>query len=102
MSGSFAGSDQIKMFCFFAAKVSSSRNFGWAMAMRALVRWLRVLPRSLATPYSVTMWSTSFLLVLTYAPGVSVGRIRLTVPSFPVEEKAIKLFPPLDCTAPRT
>ena len=72
------------------------------MPISALARWERVLPRSLATPYSVTTQSTSFLLVVTTAPGESSAQIRLTVPPLAVEGKAIKLFPPSDATAPRT
>ena len=60
------------MFSFFAWNVNSSRNFGSAIAIRALVLSPRVFPLSLAIPYSVTMQSTSFLLVDTCAPGVSV------------------------------
>ena len=46
---------QMRICSAFAWCSSSSRNLGWAMEISALVRWLRDLPRSLATPYSVTM-----------------------------------------------
>ena len=47
-------------------------------------------------PYSVTIQSTSFLLVVTMAPSFSVGLILLMVPLFPVEVQAMKDCPPLD------
>ena len=49
---------------------SSSRWSGWATAMRRWARSLRLAPRSSATPYSVTTWSTVFLSVVTTLPGV--------------------------------
>ena len=72
------------------------------MEIKAFARSDSGLPRSFAIPNSVTMKSTSFLLVVTIAPGVRVGMILLTVPPLAVDGKAIKLMPPGDCVAPRT
>ena len=38
-----------------------------------------------ATPCSVTMWSTVFFMVVTMEPGVSVARMRETVPPAAVD-----------------
>ena len=51
-----AGGDRtLRATCSFrACSVSSSRNFGWAIAISACARCLADLPRNWATPYSVT------------------------------------------------
>ena len=58
------------------------------MLISAMVLCFKVFPRSLATPYLVTIMSTSFWDVLTTAPGVRMGLMRLIVPPFAVDGNA--------------
>ena len=65
---------------------SSSRNRGWAMATSCSTRSRRLVPRSSATPYSVTTRSTSLRERETAAPAMSWGTILETsrrTPSVP-------------------
>src|SRR3546814_2774904 len=61
--------------------------------MRALARSEIDLPLSLATPCSVTTLSTVFLIVVTIDPGVSVDRMRDTVPPAAVAGSTTKALP---------
>ena len=53
-----------------------------------------------ATPYSVTMLSTTFLVMLTMAPSVSIGDILDMVPFFAVDWTATIPLPPREWSAP--
>src|SRR5277367_3968455 len=79
---------------------SSSRWSGWATAMRRWARSLRLAPRSSATPYSVTTWSTVFLSVVTTLPWVRADRMRPR-PVLVVECSTRNAFPPGEYIAPR-
>ena len=57
------------MFIFLASSISSSRNLGWAMLMRARAFSLMLAPASLAMPYSVTTYSMSVRGMETGVPG---------------------------------
>src|SRR3546814_2702045 len=69
--------------------------------MRALARSEIDLPLSLATPCSVTTLSTVFLIVVTIDPGVSVARMRDTVPPAAVAGSTTKALPLSEYMAPR-
>jgi hypothetical protein len=71
------------------------------MAMSARARWEIDRPRMSATPYSVTTWSTVFLSVVTTEPGVSVARIRDTVPPAAVARSTTNARPCGEYIAPR-
>ena len=81
--------------------MSSPLKSGWATLIRFRARCLAVWPRSLATPNSVTTWSTSFLLVVTDAAGARVGTMHETVPFLAVDAVQINALPPRDLLAPR-
>src|SRR5690606_40366814 len=69
--------------------------------MRARARSEIVRPRISATPYSVTTWSTVFLIVVTIEPGVSVARMRDTSPPAAVDRSTTKPRPCGEHMAPR-
>ncbi len=72
------------------------------MLIRDCARFCKVFPRKLATPYSVTTQSTSFLPVVTKAPGASSATIREVLPPRAVIGQAINDMPPGERLAPRT
>src|SRR5690606_3369579 len=84
----------------WAARSSVSRCAGCAISMRALARWLRVLPRRSAAPYSVMMTSTSLRAVVT-GPD-SCATMRLTAPFWAVLGSAMMDRPPGEADAART
>lgn len=61
--------------------------------IKCLVRSAIELPRSSATPYSVTTLSTMFLNVVTAAPRCNCGTIRDTLSSAVVECRTMKAWP---------
>src|SRR5919199_1085348 len=65
------------------------------------VRSRMLLPRSSATPYSVTTQSTMFLNVVTAAPGCSCATIRDNDSSAVVECNTMKDWPCPEKIAPR-
>jgi hypothetical protein len=58
-------------------------------------------PRISATPYSVTTWSTVFFSVVTTDPGVSVARMRDSVPPAAVAGRTTNALPCGEYIAPR-
>src|SRR5215210_8721801 len=71
------------------------------MEINFLVRSRMLEPRSSATPYSVTTQSTTFLKVVTAAPGCSCATMRETDSSAVVECSTINAWPCSAKIAPR-
>ena len=91
--------------CCSAARISSSRKSGCAMEISFSARSHTLRPFRHTQPYSVTTFIVFTRVSVTTEPGASVGRMRECTPPFlslNVEERQIKLLPPLDRYAPRT
>src|SRR5262249_48888434 len=85
-----------------AARMSASRNSGWAISLRAWARSRKVMPHKLRAPYSVTIHCTSDRRTDTAVPGSKTGTMRDTLPPSAVLGRAMIERPPLLRAAPRT
>ena len=84
-----------------AARRSSARKSGWAMAISASARSRSFFPSRRATPYSVITVSAQKWGIVTISPDSKRGTMRETAPPSAVEYSSVIALPPGEYSAPK-